>query len=343
MLKKILIALAVVILIGLGVGYYFYQQIFGPNLSPIKTPYTLLIPRGASFDTVYHRLTRDSVLRNNKSFRLLAKWMHYDRPSVPSGRYVLKGSLSNYALISKLRIANQDPIRLTFSSARTYRELCGKLASPLSLDSLTLLVAMDSVIHDSTNQINRYNILCHFIPNTYLIYWDITPKKLLSRLFKERDKYWRSSQNKRALERLHMGPDEVCTLASIVEKESNLKEERPIIAGVYLNRLHRDIKLQADPTVVFASGNFGLRRILNKHLKIESPYNTYLHTGLPPGPICLPSRNAIESVLKAPEHDYIFFCAKPGYTGAHNFAKDLRGHAHNARIYRKWLNKEHIN
>ncbi len=342
MIKKLFIAAAVISVIALAGGYVFYRQIFGPNINSEKAPYTLYIHPGSSFEEVFATLQRDSVLRNNTSFRFIAKWMHYERPQVPSGRYLLKAGLSNYEIVSKLRIANQDPIRLTFRSARTLQELSGQLAKPLALDSIEILSELHRFATDSTDEITKENILSYFIPNTYLMYWDIPADKLLQRLLKEHRKYWSDAKRKAALAKLKMTPAEVYTLASIVEKESNLASERPVIAGVYLNRLRRGIKLQADPTVVFASGNFELRRVLNKHLKIESPYNTYLHEGLPPGPICMPSLKSIEAVLYPEEHNYLFFCAKPGYTGAHNFATNLRGHSHNARIYRQWLNSQKI-
>ncbi len=342
MIKKILLLLALLTAVALTTGYIFYRQIFGPNLNPGKMPYELLVPKGSSFHDLYEILEKDNVLLHPMSFQRIAGWMHYKRDIIPSGRYLLKGNMSNYDIISKLRIANQDPVRLSFHSARTYVELCGILAKPLALDSLQIYEAMDSIIRDSSNGISRDNLLSYFIPNTYLIYWDITRGDLLQRLLKEHDKYWAKPERKEALQRLGLNPEEVYTLASIVEKESNLEAERPTIAGVYLNRLKRGIKLQADPTVVFATGDFRLRRVLHKHLKIQSPYNTYLHTGLPPGPICMPSLNALDAVLEAEKHNFIFFCAKPGYKGAHNFATDLRGHNRNARLYRDWLNKEHI-
>lgn len=182
---------------------------------------------------------------------------------------------------------------------------------------------------------------CLFIPNTYEVYWDITPAKLLQRMKREHDAYWTENRKKLA-EKAGLTTNEVYTLASIVEQESANEKERPMIAGMYLNRLRQGMKLQADPTVKFALGNFGLRRILHEHLIVDSPYNTYQHEGLPVGPICIPSQNAIESVLHYAPHDYLYMCAKEDFSGTHNFAKTYAEHLMNARKYTDALNKRGI-
>jgi UPF0755 protein len=174
------------------------------------------------------------------------------------------------------------------------------------------------------------------------MYWNIDAQGFLSRMKSEYDKFWSQNDRPALLEASDLTKNEVSTLASIVEKESNLASERPTIARVYLNRIEQGILLQADPTVVFAVGDFEIRRVLNVHLEIDSPYNTYKYAGLPPGPICMPSKSSLDAVLKAEPHDYIFFCAKPGYNGAHSFAKTNAQHERNAAEYRRWLNQERI-
>jgi UPF0755 protein len=180
-----------------------------------------------------------------------------------------------------------------------------------------------------------------FIPNTYQFFWNTDPKDFLNRMKREHDKFWTKERLEKA-KKIGLTPEEVFTLASIVEKETLAKEEKPVIASVYLNRLKRDMLLQADPTVVYAAKDFGIQRVLNKHLKIDSPYNTYKNKGLPPGPICMPDVGTIDSVLNAKDTDYLFFCAKPNGHGRHAFAKTNRQHVNNANRYRKWLNKNKI-
>jgi UPF0755 protein len=186
------------------------------------------------------------------------------------------------------------------------------------------------------------NIMSLFIPNTYQVYWNTSPQNLLKRLQVENDAFWAKKNRREKAKSLGLSTQEVYTLASIVEKESLVMDEKPIIAGVYLNRLKKGMLLQADPTVVFAVGDFSIQRVLNKHLAIDSPYNTYKNVGLPPGPICMPSISSIDGVLNAEKHNYIFFCAKPNSGGRHAFANTLAGHNRNAAIYRNWLQANQI-
>lgn len=181
-----------------------------------------------------------------------------------------------------------------------------------------------------------------FIPNTYELYWDTDPLLFVTRMQKEHDKYWSQKGRKEQIERLGLSEKEVYTLASIIEKETTNGKERATISGVYHNRLKKGMALEADPTVVFAVGDFSIRRVLNKHLKTESPYNTYLNVGLPPGPIYMPTLASLEAAIFPEEHNYIFFCAKPGYENEHSFASTLREHLRNANIFHNWLNNEGI-
>jgi UPF0755 protein len=181
-----------------------------------------------------------------------------------------------------------------------------------------------------------------FLPNTYQLYWNISAQGFYERMLSEYKKFWSAKGREDKAGTLGLSKTECSILASIVQKETNLKDEKSIIAGVYLNRIKRGMPLQADPTVVFAVGDFSIKRVLNKHLLFDSPYNTYLNVGLPPGPICLPETSSIDAVLNAQEHKYLYFCAKPGYDGAHLFATNLINHNRNAQIYQQWLNREGI-
>lgn len=340
MLRKVIIILVVLGLIALGLLYYFKSSLFDPNVK--KDDYELFIPTGSSFDDVLTKLENDGVLKNVKSFVLVSKLMKYQKETVPSGRYLLSKGMSNRSLVGKLRSGNQDAVSVTFNNLRTIAELSGAIASNLEIDSNEIYNVIMSPDFLDKQGLNANNVMTLFIPNTYQVYWDVKADKVVSRLVMEYNKFWESKDRMTKLKDLGMTKQEVYTLASIVEKESNLKSERPTLAAVYLNRIEQGIMLQADPTVVFATGDFELRRVLNKHLEMDSPYNTYMNLGLPPGPIYMPSINSIDAVLANEKHEYIFFCAKPGYNSGHLFAKTNAQHEANARKYHKWLSSQNI-
>ncbi|MEM9545417.1 MAG: endolytic transglycosylase MltG [Bacteroidota bacterium] len=342
MLKKLFyLFLLALVLGGFGV-YWAYGIIFSPNTAFNEDIVTIQIPKNSSFDDVVQILKEANVLTDETSFRRVSEWMNYQREEVPSGNFELKKGWNNKELISKLRSGVQKPVKITFNNVRTVEELMGPLSATISLDSSELAgYFLDPVVQDDLG-FSKETMLTMFIPNTYEMYWDMNAENLANRLLKEHDAFWNKNDRRSKAEQLNMSPAEVYTLASIVEKESQYGPERPIIAGLYLNRIERGIPLQADPTVVFANGDFGIRRVLNKHLKYDSPYNTYLYNGLPPGPIYMPSIESIDAVLNPEEHDYIFMCAKPGYGTQHAFAKTNRGHAQNARKYHEWLSQQGI-
>jgi UPF0755 protein len=266
--------------------------------------------------------------------------MKYDG-DVPSGRYLIKKGLSNRKLITKLRSKDQDALNLTFNNVWNIEELAGKLSKSLAADSIALLREFISQEMLSSNGLNKETALTLFIPNTYDIFWDIKPEQLVKRMANEKQKFWTKERLQKA-QAINLNAEEVYTLASIVERESNNKQERPTVAGVYLNRLRIGDKLRADPTVVYANGDYTLRRVLFQHLNYDSPYNTYMYAGLPPGPIYMPSVNAIDAVLDHEKHEYFFFCAKPGYNSEHAFAKTAEQHQQNATTYHRWLTSEGI-
>lgn len=341
MVRKLLVLLAILLIVGAVVGWWGYNTIFSDNINAEEEK-ALYIPSGAGFDTVIDSLEEKNLLKSLASFERVASWMKYNNETVPSGRYIIAPGMSNKALISKLRSGNQDAVNLTFHTARNLEELSGDLTKRLELDSLQLLDLLNKPESYTSRNLTKETFISMFIPNTYQVYWDITGAELLDRLHTEYDKFWADPKRKERLEQLKMSRAEVYTLASIVEKESAYKPERPTIAGLYLNRLERGIPLQADPTVVFAVGDFTLRRVLNKHLEVENPYNTYLYPGLPPGPISLASINSIDAVLNAEDNTYLYMCAKPGFNSEHAFSRTLSEHNRNAQIYRKWLNNQGI-
>ena len=229
-------------------------------------------------------------------------------------------------------------VKVTFNDLRNKEQFAGTISNQIEADSADLIAYITDTSFLNSNGFTTENIVCLFIPNTYEIYWNTSAKQFVERMQKEYETFWNADRKTRAKE-IELTPFEIMTLASIVEKEQSRRiEERPMIAGLYLNRLKKRIKLQSDPTIIFANNDFSIRRVLNKHLKFESPYNTYIYFGLPPGPICIPSRNAIDAVLNAEQHEYIFMCAKGDASGLHNFAITNREHINNRNQYKKNLN-----
>ena len=280
------------------------------------------------------------MLIDKNSFEWVAERKNY-RYNIKAGRYFINRELNNNELLNLLRSGMQIPVKVTFNHLRTKEQLMGKISAQIEADSITIINQLSDTTFLIETGLNNDNVSCLFIPNTYEFYWNISATEFLNKMQKEYDKFWNNERLKKAAT-IGLTKFEVSTLASIVEMESYKKEEHPIIARLYLNRLKKGMKLQSDPTIIFAIGDFTIRRVLTKDLKINSPYNTYLHKGLPPGPICLPSINAIDAVLNASKNDYLFMCAREDFSGYHNFAKTSKEHSKNARKYRRALNKQKI-
>jgi UPF0755 protein len=246
--------------------------------------------------------------------------------------------MSNNALVNLLRSGRQVPVRITIQNVRTREDLAGKIGRQLEVDSTNLIRLFNDQTYLSGFGLSPATLFVMFIPDTYEFLWNTSGDQLFERMNHEYQQFWNGKRRMQA-DSLHMDIPEIVTLASIVEKESNKNDEKPMIAGVYMNRLKRGIPLQADPTIIFAWNDYSIRRVLNRHLKIKSSYNTYIRTGLPPGPICLPSIASVEAVLHAKPTEYIYFCAKEDLSGYHNFASDLAAHNRNAKKYQQALNK----
>ncbi len=339
-MKKWLYAILIIFIVAGVLAFIGYQKVFNPV---VEKDTTLLIPSQSSYSDVIDLLTKSKILNDINSFKQVSGWMNYGKDdNIPSGRYDIKQGWNNKQLISKLRSGDQDPIKVTINNVREIQNLSAKFASYLEVDSSTLLrtIISDSVLKKYDADIG--NIMTLFIPNTYEFWWDSSPKEIVDRMSKEYDRFWSKDGRKEKAADIGLTQREVYILASIVEKETQLNSEKQRIAGVYLNRLERGILLQADPTVVFATRLFDLRRVLNKHLKTDSPYNTYKYAGLPPGPIYMPGIKSIDAVLNAEDHNYLYFCAKPDNSGAHAFATNLIGHNKNAQRYWNWLRKNRI-
>ncbi len=340
--KYLKIAILLVGFLAASFSYYIWQIIKTPNLQADKNEsFTLLIPKNSTFETVYDTLKKHNVVKDEMSFMFVSKFMKY-RGQVKPGRYVIKKNSGNYETIVKLRSGDQDPINLTFNNVRLRKDLVHKIGTKFEFDS----TAFEKVLFDSTLA-KQYGFtdetfMCMFIPNTYDIFWNVEPKKIFDRMKFEYDKFWNPERKAKAAE-IGLTPIQVSILASIVEEEQARKDdEKPRVAGLYINRLHQNIELQADPTIKFALQNFGIKRVLNEHLKVQSPYNTYIHAGLPPGPIRLANLASIDAVLNYEKHDYLYMCASPDLNGYHIFAKDYKDHLNNASLYQQALNKMRI-
>ena len=341
-MKKFLYALLVLFLIAAIAGFYLYNSVWKPNVKLDADSENLYIPSHSNFADLKSILQEKNIIDNFSSFELTAKLMKYKDTNVKAGLYEIKNNWSNRELIRHLRLGKQKPVKLTFNNFRTIEELVGGIANQIEADSLSILNYITSEEYLEKSGTNKEQLLCQFLPNTYEVYWNTTVEQLIGKLDKEKEKFWNAKGRKEKAEKLNLSPTEVCILAAIVEKETLVGDEKSTVAGVYLNRLKKNILLQADPTVVYAVGDFSIRRVLNKHLRYDNPYNTYLYEGLPPGPIYLPDNSTVDAVLNAEEHSFLYFCAKPDNSGRHAFAKNLIAHNKNARTYQNWLNKRGI-
>ena len=343
MKKIIFLILAIAIGGASAYGYLKYRQLFEPNVPSKLENAFLLIPTGSTYKELVDNLYDSKFILDSAAFQVTADFMKFNKDSkVKAGRYKIEPNWSNRKLIQKLRSGEQSSVKVVISSGRMVHEIIGKINGVIEADPMQLMDLLSDPAFLEENGYTSENLMSLFIPNTYNMFWNTNPKGFFNRLKKEKMNFWKSKNRLDKAKALDLTPEEVYTLASIVEKETNYKPERPKIAGVYLNRLKKGILLQADPTVVFATGDFTARRVLNKHLEVDSPYNTYKNLGLPPGPIGLASISSIDAVLNADEHNYIFFCAKPDNSGQHAFAKTLSGHNVNANKFRSWLNKRRV-
>lgn len=342
-MKKRIYIIGIVVLLLLAaaatVGYLAYSAILAPIVKGEQTVYIQIHPE---YDTqqVAEVLTSSATIESMAGFAPLMKHYKYDERVKP-GNYAIRPGDSMRDICLRLLSGNQTPVRLVIPSVRTLDRLAGAVGKQLMTDSAAIAAILtDQHLIDSLGY-TAETFPTLFLPNTYEVYWTMSPEQFIARMKKEHDTFWNPERKKKA-QAQGLTPIEVTTLASIVDEETNKNDEKPLVAGLYLNRLKRGMLLQADPTVKFAHGKFDLRRILLAHLTIDSPYNTYKYAGLPPGPIRIPSIAAIESVLNPAKHSYIYMCAKEDFSGYHNFASTLGQHNANARRYQQALNQRGI-
>ena len=330
------ILLAVALTTGLFFIFAIYAILF-PNTSIQDEDTYLYISDDDQFEDVLEQIKDKSLLINDFTFKVLAKQIKYDQKIRP-GRYKITPGMSNFILLRKLRGGKQDPVKLVINNIRTKEQLAGRLSSMIMADSLSIINALNDSVFLKQYDLNPYNAVIFFIPNTYEVFWDTDTKELFDRMKKEFNAFWNEDRLTKAAA-IPMTQTEVMTLASIVEEETNKKKEHPIIAGLYINRLKIDMPLQACPTIRFALNDYTINRVLIKHLKVKSPFNTYKNKGLPPGPIRLPSPTTIDAVLNYEKHDYLFMTAKETLNGEHNFAVTYAEHSINAKKYQQELNR----
>lgn len=339
--KKIIAAGIVIFSVLLATfSFYGYQIVYAPNILVEQSPRYLYIPSNATFRSVQDSLYKGRFVDDPVSFSFLAKVMKYQE-NVKPGRYFLEANMTNRQAINVLRAGNQTPTTVTFSSVRMLDEVAPRLAATIEPSTLQISNLLQDSALAQQYGFTPQNFVSMFLPNTYEVYWNITAEALLERLHKEYQRFWNEERRAKA-DSLGLNPVEVSILASIVKAETNQMDEASKIAGVYYNRLKRGEILAADPTLVFAHGDFTIRRVLNVHKQIESPYNTYKNRGLPPGPINMPEIAYIEAVLNTENHKYMYFCADAEAPGYHAFAITAAQHNRNARKYQAYLNKRKI-
>ena len=329
-----IIIISILLIIIAAVSAFVARKIifFTPN----TTQATLIIPKNATFYQVVDSLTKNKILNNTKTFSFAAKILKYNK-NVMRGRYEIKSDETNYQLIKKLRKGQHYPVTFTFNNVRTLSDFLQKTDNKFLFSTQELQKLLENEDFITSLGFTKETLPALFIPNTYQIYYDIDADEFVEKFQTFYHNFWNEKRLQQASS-ISLTPIEVTTLASIVEEENYKEFEKPIIAGVYLNRLSIGMRLQADPTVKFAVGDVTLQRILYKHLETDSPYNTYLYAGLPPGPIRFPMPSTIDSVLFYTKHNYLYMCAKEDFSGAHNFAVTLSEHERNATKYRNALN-----
>ena len=337
--KKILIPLIIFSTVLTTCSVYIYQMLYSPNFLINSKEKFIIINEKTEFNKLIKSLERDTIINDILSFSVLSKIMEYQE-NIKEGAYKVNTNMSNYDMITMLRSGNQTPINITFSYARKINDLAEKITKKLKMSDDDLVNYLYDNIEDY-NDFNKLDIISIFLPDTYEVYWNISPKKLTEKMYSEYKKFW-NKERLIKLDKINLEQKEAIVLASIVASESRMLDEADRIAGVYMNRLNRNMRLQADPTLVFAANDYTIRRVLNKHKRIKSPYNTYIHKGLPPGPIRLASKNYIDAVLNYEKHNYIFMCAKEDFSGYHAFATNLTDHNRNAKKFQKALNLRKI-
>lgn len=343
-IKKIIWAVALIGLLIFGIiAYNIYSAMFVPNTAFNNDQAYIFVPTDASYSEVRNQLI--PLLKDIDGFDALAKQKKYTS-NIKAGKFAIKKGMNNNEIINSIRSKNL-PVRVSFNNQNSIEALAGRVSSQIEADSTALVKIMKDSTFLEQNGFNEATALGMYLPNSYEFFWNTSAKKFRDKMLAEYKRYWNEARTAKA-KALNLTPNDAITLASIVHEESKKKDEQPRVAGVYLNRLRIGMPLQADPTLKFAAyklpkyQNTIIRRVLNVHKEIDSPYNTYKNSGLPPGLIAMPDLSAIEAVLNAEKHDFLYFAADPKRLGYHKFAKTLSQHNNNARQYQRYLSSQGI-
>ncbi len=341
-LKITLGVILLIIVVGGFIGYKFYARYFVDTAVDTNETVYIYISRGDDRVAILDKIERAGAVTDIEGLEWLMVEKNYQGDLIVAGKYELKDGMTANELVNHLRAGNgRLSVKVQFNQVRDVRQLAGKMTRSLELDSLTVLEWLTDADSIKRYGFNEHTIISMFIPNTYHVTWDITTPELMSRMASEYKNFWNEKRMAK-LKETGLSQSEVTTLASIVYWETKLPKDMPTIAGVYMNRIKKGWPLQADPTLIFAHGDYSIRRVLNVHKEIDSPYNTYKNPGLPPGPIILPPTLYMDAVLNYEEHDYMFFVAKEDFSGESYFAKTLAQHEIYANRYRRALNKKKI-
>ncbi|MFD0862300.1 endolytic transglycosylase MltG [Sungkyunkwania multivorans] len=339
--------LTIIVLAGCLAGgwfvYHFYDVFFSPNTAFNNEKANIYIPTGAGIGDVREILA--PLLKNADDFVTTAEKKGY-ASNVKAGHYIIKKGMTNNDIVNTLRV-NNVPIRISFNNQERLNGLAGRIAQQIEADSVSLMRAFSDSTFLKKNGFTKDNALAMYLPNSYEVFWNISAEGFRDRMLEEYQRFWNDSRKAKASS-YGLTEEEIISLAAVVQKETVKADERPRVAGVYLNRIKKGIRLQADPTVIYAlkkhTGNFDtvVKRVLYKDLELDSPYNTYKYAGVPPGPITMPDISAIEAVLDAEKHDYLYFVADVTNFGYHKFAKTLAQHNRNRIEYKRWIDKQRI-
>lgn len=336
--------LGVILLIALLGGWLAWDygsRFFKPNVNLSVSSVEFYIKSDWQYREVFQALHAQGIIDDTLAFDWVANYKNYP-PLVKAGRYVILDGMNNNALVNLLRSGEQEPIRLVLRSVRSMERLAGNVSQYIEADSAGLLALLRDETFCQRYGFNTTTILTMFLPNTYEFYWNTTSEEFVERMAREYKRFWNDERKGKA-GKIGLSQSQVSILASLVQAEQAAhRDERPKVAGLYLNRLKKGTRLESDPTLIHALGDYTIKRVLNVHKQVESPYNTYKYKGLPPGPILLPERASIDAVLDAEDHNYIFMCAKDDFSGYHHFATTYREHLKNAHKYQRALNSRKI-
>lgn len=336
-LRRIAVAIACLLAGAIVLAAYL---LMGPNTKAFGDKKYFYVRTGSNYKNVLEGLKEQQIIGSAATFNIVARRLDY--PSrVKAGRYEIKKGMSNLDIVRILRSGRQSPVRLVINKLRTKEDFMRLVSRNLEADSLTMRALLEDPVYLRQYGLDTNTVMSAVLPNTYEFFWNTSAIKVFEKLEASYEKFWTDERKAKATA-LGLSQAEVITLASIVEEETNRHDEKPSMASVYLNRLRIGMRLGADPTVKFAVKNFALKRIRGEHLEYDSPYNTYRYSGLPPGPICTPSQKSIDAVLTPADTEYLYFCARPDYSGYHDFASNYKEHMQNARAYQKWLNSRNI-